>query len=141
VLPDPRLKLSACGRDLITVLAITATCVTKPAAAQHAVFGQWRVTRSICPAECALSRGEVESWRGRSATYDDSLARFAEHVCRRPRYVIGFWPASGVYGGRRLGDLGIGGDSAMVVEVQCPTQPQVGEDLRWDPPRSVCAIR
>ncbi len=65
-----------------------------------------------------MSRAEAESWRGRIATYGDTLARFAEHACQRPRYVVGFWPASGAYGGARLRDLGIPGDSAMVVEVQ-----------------------
>jgi hypothetical protein len=88
-----------------------------------------------------MSRAEAGRWWGRIATYGDSLARFAEHRCARPRYMVGYWPASGVYGGARLRDLGIAGDSAMVVDVECPAQPQVGPDPRWEVPGAFLIVR
>jgi hypothetical protein len=121
-------------RSVLTVLAITAACITRPAHAQHPVFGQWRVTRSICaPGGCALSHAEAASWRGRIATYSDTLARFAEHSCLRPRYAVTYWPANGLYGGASFADLGLRGDSAMIVVISCPGQPPTGllED-RWE---------
>jgi hypothetical protein len=88
-----------------------------------------------------MSRTEAETWRGRVATYVDTVARFAEHSCRRPRYMVAYWPASGVYGGVHLRDLGIADDSAMVVEVQCPSQPQAGADSRWRAPGGFLLVK
>jgi hypothetical protein len=88
-----------------------------------------------------MSLTEPAGWRNRVATYDDTLARFAEHACRQPRYTIGFWPASGVYGGARLRDLGIAGDSAMVVDVQCPAQAQGRPDPRWQAPGGFLIVK
>lgn len=127
-------------RAIISLVAISAACVST-AVAQPAVFGRWRVTRSLCPSECALSRTEAASWRGRSATYSATLARFAAHSCRRPHYTVGYWPASGRYGGARLSDLGIAADSAMVVEVQCPAQPQSGGESRWQAPGGFLIVK
>jgi len=130
-------------RGVLTVLAITATCITRPAHAQHAVFGQWRVTGSMCaPGGCALSRAEVASWRGRVAIYSDTLARFAEHSCSRPRYTAGYWPANGSYGGATFADLGLRGDSAMVVDISCPGQPPTGllKD-RWEVPGGFLIVK
>jgi hypothetical protein len=129
------------ARALISILAITGAGVTAPVVAQQAVFGQWRVTGAMCPTECAMSRTEVEGWRGRVAGYSDTLARFGEHACRRPRYAVGFWPASGKYGGASLRDLGISGDSVMVVEVQCPAQPQQRSDPRWQAPGAFLIVK
>jgi hypothetical protein len=127
--------------DLIAMLSVTAACVGKPATGQRAFFGEWRVTRSVCPAECAMTRAETEAWQGRTATYADTLARFAEHRCVGPRYEVGYWPASGTYGGAQLRDLGIPGDSAMVVEVQCPDQPHAGSDPRWQVPGAFLVVK
>ncbi|HSD30308.1 MAG TPA: hypothetical protein VLB49_00215 [Gemmatimonadales bacterium] len=125
----------------LRALPIVGGCIANPAAGQQAVFGEWRVTGSMCPTECAISQREAESWRGRIATYDDTLARFDAHRCARPRYTVGYWPASGVYGGARLQDLGISGDSAMVVDVQCPTRPQEGPDPRWQEPGGFLIVK
>ena len=123
---------------LIGLLAVTAAC-SPPA--QDAVFGQWRVTGTIYIGESAMSRAEAESWRGRVASYGKTHAQFAEHACDRPRYGVGYWPASGLYGGARLRDLGIADDSAMVVEVRCPTQPQTGSDPRWQVPGAFLIVK
>lgn len=107
-------------KNVLAGLAIIATCIARPVSAQLAVFGQWRVTGSLCaPGGCALSRAEVASWHGQLATYSDTLARFAEHSCSRPRYSVAYWPANGLYGGATFAALGLVGDSAMVVEISC----------------------
>jgi hypothetical protein len=124
-----------------TVLVITTACVVAPLTAQGSIFGHWQVTGSLCPAECRMSQKERESWRGRGATYGDTLARFADHACQHPRYVVGYWPASGVYGGAHLKDLGIAADSAMVVDVQCPGEPQARLDPRWRVPGAFLIVR
>lgn len=49
-----------------------------------------------CTAECALAQAELANWRGRIAIYSDTLAGFPDHVCRRPRYALGYWLASGM---------------------------------------------
>jgi hypothetical protein len=128
-------------RNLISALSITIACVTTQAAAQRGVVGHWRVTHSMCPTECAMSRTEADTWRGRIATYSDTLAQFAEHSCHRPRYVVGYWPASGTYGGTRLSDLGIADDSAIVVEVECPAQAKAGPDSRWRAPGGFLIVK
>jgi len=130
-------------RSALTIWAITAACITRPAPAQHAVFGQWRVTGSMCgPGGCALSRAEAASWRGRVAAYSDTLAQFADHSCSRPRYTVGYWPANGVYGGASFADLGLSGDSAMVVDISCPGQPPTGlSGDRWEAPGGFLVVK
>ena len=117
----------------IRILACTllAAFTTQPARPERVVFGDWRVTGSFCPSQCAISRADAESWRGRTATYAQSAVRFAENSCKSPRYGVSYWPASGVYGGARLVDMGIAADSAMVIEVRCADRPQTGTDPRW----------
>lgn len=130
-------------RSVLAVLAITTACITRPAHAQRAVFGQWRVTESLCaPGGCALSRAQAASWRGRIATYSDTLARFAGHSCSRPRYTVGYWPANGLYGGASFADLGLSGDSAMVVDIYCPGQPPTGLlGDRWEVPGGFLIVK
>lgn len=128
-------------RQFLSTLAIMATCVPAPGTAQRAVYGQWQVTGAKCPTECTLGQAELASWQGRIATYSDTLAGFAGHVCRSPRYAPGFWPGSGLYGGARLVDLGIAGDSVMVVEVRCLAEPQAGADPRWRAPGAFLIVK
>jgi hypothetical protein len=115
------------------ILAVTflAACVTQRAKPEQAAFGSWRVTGSTCPTECAISRVEADAWRGRTARYEESGVRFAEISCKGPRYNVSYWPATGLYGGARLTDLGITADSVLVIDLQCPTQPRTGSDPRW----------
>jgi hypothetical protein len=109
----------------MSVLAITAACLTDRADARHAVFGQWRVTGSICaPGGCALSRVEAENWQGRIATKTatrsaDSLSTPAP--VRATRWITG--RPTACTGGASFADLGIAGDSALVVVIRCPGQP------------------
>src|SRR6266536_1193968 len=119
-----------CLRLLLLGLTILATH-TRQVASERAVFGRWRVTASICPTQCAISRAQAAAWRGRFALYSDSLVRIGAASCRSPRYNVGYWPATGIYGGARLKDFGIHADSALVVEVRCPSQPHSGSDPRW----------
>jgi hypothetical protein len=44
---------------------------------------------------------------------------------------VGHWPANGRYGGASLADIGVTGDSVLVIEVQCPAQRRAGSDPRW----------
>jgi hypothetical protein len=125
---------------LVGFLIVVTAALAAPAAAQRPVFGSWRVTGSKCPSSCAISSAEARSWRGRVASYGDTLARFAEHSCARPRYTVAYWPVSGTYGGARLADLGIAADSAMVVEVSCPSQ-RTGDDPRWQVPGGFLIVR
>jgi hypothetical protein len=125
----------------LRLVLMVSVAVAGSAAGQRAIFGQWRVTSSWCPAQCAMTRAEAAAWRGHIATYSDTLARFAEHRCERPRYLVGYWPASGVYGGAHLRDLGIAGDSAMVVEVRCPAQAQGEADPRWQVPGAFLVVK
>jgi hypothetical protein len=128
---------------LMSVMAVTAACVTGPANAQNAVFGQWRVTGSTCaPGGCALSPAETESWLGRIAIYGDTIARFAEHSCAHPAYMVDYWPADGSYGGARFADLGLAGDSAMVVVIRCPGQPPTSSlDNAWQVPGAFLIVK
>ena len=128
-------------RAFLNTLAITGACVTTPAGAQRDVYGEWGVTGAKCFAECALRTAELAKWHGRSVTYSDTLAGFDDHVCRRPRYVPSYWLASGVYGGARLLDLGIPGDSAVIVEVRCLAEPQGGGDPRWRAPGAFLIVK
>ena len=120
---------------------LLAACVTQRARPEQAAFGSWRVTGSMCPAECAISRAEADAWRGRIATYENSLVRFAENSCKGPRYNVGYWPATGLYGGARLTDWGITADSALVIDLECPTQPRTGADARWQVPGAFLLVK
>lgn len=126
---------------LILALAIPGACVAQSAAPERAVFGRWQVTASACPTDCAMSRTAAESWRGRAALYEDSIARFGEHSCKRPRYIADYWPGEGVYGGARLKDLGIRDDSALVIDIECPSESRPGADPRWTAPGSFLIVR
>ena len=95
----------------------------------------------MCPTECAISPAEADAWRGRTATYENSLVRFAENSCRDPRYNAGYWPATGIYGGAHLTDLGITADSALVIDLECPTQPRTGSDPRWQVPGAFLLVK
>jgi hypothetical protein len=113
-------------------LSILAANVTSQVAPERAVFGHWRVTGWSCPAQgCALARAQAAAFRGRPAFYSDSLVRISGTVCREPRYKIGYWPATGFYGGSRLKNFGIRADSALVVEVGCAAKPDSRSDPRW----------
>ena len=126
----------------VWLAAVAAACASEPGDPGGAVFGAWRVTGSACPARCAISPGEAASWRGRAAGYSESVAHFADNTCDRPRYEVAYWPAGdAVYGGARLGDLGIRGDSAMVVEVRCPPLERAGSDPRWDVPGGFLIVK
>lgn len=125
------------------ILALTffAACVTQRAKPEQTAFGNWRVTGSRCPTECAMSRPEADAWRGRTATYEDSAVRFADTSCKGPRYSVGYWPATGLYGGARLADLGVTADSVLVIEVRCPAQRRTGSDPRWQVPGSFLLVK
>ena len=88
-----------------------------------------------------MSPGEASAWRGRTATYEGSKARFADKSCRSPRYSVGYWPADGRYGGASFADIGLTGNSAMVIEVRCPSQPQTGSDPRWQAPGAFLIVK
>jgi hypothetical protein len=119
-------------RTLLLALSTLAANMTRQVAPERAVFGHWSVTGWSCPAQgCALARAQAAAFRGRPAFYSDSLVRIGGTVCRGPRYNIGYWPATGLYGGSRLRDFGIRADSALVVEVGCAAQPHSGSDPRW----------
>jgi hypothetical protein len=122
-------------------LTILAACVTQGASPERAAFGNWRVSSSMCPSECAMSPAEASAWRGRSATYENSVARFAGNSCQHPRYNVDHWPANGRYGGTRLADVGVTGDSALVIEVQCPSQSQTRSDPRWQVPGAFLIVK
>lgn len=127
--------------NLILVLIITAACVMQRTVQKRAAFGNWRVTGSVCPTDCAIGRAEADAWRGRTATYGDSWARFANNSCNDPRYGVGHWPATGLYGGARLADIGVAADSVLVIEVRCPARPQMGTDPRWQVPGSFLVVK
>ena len=123
------------------VWTIPAACAPRVFEPEQAVFGTWRVTGSICPTDCAMTRAEADAWRGRTATYQRSLARFADHSCASPHYHAAYWPADGRYGGARLWQFGVTGDSALVIEVQCRAQRQAGSDPRWQVPGAFLIAR
>ncbi len=114
---------------------------TQPDAPQHVVFGHWHVTKATCPSKCALTRRQSDSWRGRSASYDELAARFGRAKCERPYYRVSYWPASGVYGGARLIDFGIRADSAQVVDIECPSQRHPPSDPRWQVPGGFLIVK
>jgi hypothetical protein len=128
-------------RSAILALALFAACATRQPKPERIAFGMWRVTGSMCPGECAIHRAEADTWRGRTASYEDSVARFADKSCERPRYNVSYWPATGLYGGARLTDLGVTADSALVIEVRCPSQPPTGPDPRWPVPGSFLLVK
>lgn len=128
-------------RNVVIVLAICAGCMRHGAEPEQAAFGTWRVTGSICPTDCAINPSEARAWRGRTATYQNSLARFADDSCQSPRYSTGHWPAEGRYGGASLAQLGVSGDSALVIEIQCKTQHRVGSDPRWQVPGAFLIVK
>jgi hypothetical protein len=88
-----------------------------------------------------MSPSEADTWRGRTAIYEASLARFADDSCDRPRYAVSYWSANGLYGGARLMDLGIIADSVMTIAVGCPTQPTTGSDPRWRAPGAFLIVK
>ena len=117
--------------DLL-VLCLSATAMSGQSAPERAIFGHWRVSASRCPTECAVGAAEARAWFGRQVVYGDSLVRAGGSSCADPRYGIGYWPANGRYGGARLSDFGIRADSAMVVDVRCPSRTRRGSaDPRW----------
>lgn len=117
---------------LLLCLSIPAASLARQVSPERSVFGHWRVSGSSCSAQgCALTRAQADAWRGRPALYSDSLVRIGGTVCRRPRYNVAYWPSTGVYGGSRLEDFGIRGDSALVVQVECPAKPRSEPDPRW----------
>ena len=122
------------------VLALTA-CTPSHDKPEQAVFGTWRVSGSLCPGECALTQPAADAWRGRTASYLDTIAGFPDNSCTNPRYNIGHWTAEGRYGGVRLIDLGIKEDSALVVEIRCPTKPAIGNDVRWQAPGAFLLLK
>ena len=120
-------------RTLFLWLTIPAANLAHQVTPQRAVFGDWRVTGSSCPAQgCAFTHAQADAWRGQLAFYSDSVVRIGGTVCRAPRYEVGYWPATGIYGGSRLKDFGIRGDSALIVEVGCPAQSGREPDHRWE---------
>lgn len=123
------------------VLMISAASTPQGAELEHAAFGTWRVTGWNCPTDCAMTPAEADAWRGRTATYRHSLARFADHSCKDPRYSTGYWPADGRYGGASLLQLGVTGDSALVIEVQCKSRRRAGSDPRWQAPGAFLIVK
>ena len=148
ILPRGRIIALLSRSMLCIMVSLTALVSTVSAAGlrqgappEHAAFGTWRVTGSICPTNCAMSRTEADAWRGRTARYQPSLARFAHHSCWSPRYSAGYWTADGRYGGARLWQFGVTGDSVLVIEVQCRDQRQVGLDPRWQVPGAFLIVK
>lgn len=129
------------ARTGLVVALLIPGCARQGARPEQVAFGEWRVTGSFCPSECAMGAADAAAWRERTATYGDSLVRFADVACRSPRYGVAYWPADGQYGGARLADMGITGDSALVIEVRCGDQPQVGSDPRWQVPGAFLIVK
>ena len=73
---------------LVGFLIAATAALAAPAAAQRSVFGNWRVTGSKCPSSCAIGSAEASSWRGRVASYGDTLARF---VVKDARHLLMVW--------------------------------------------------
>ena len=114
---------------LVCVAAVAAPCQRAP---ESVIFGRWRVAGSRCPTACAIGAAAARRWLGRQVVYGDTLVRAGDGVCHDPRYGVAYWPSNGRYGGARLSDFGIVADSAMVVEIRCPSQTRPGvSDPRW----------
>lgn len=119
---------------LLMLLCVAVAAAPRQSTPERVVFGRWRVTGSRCPTQCAIDATAARSWLGRQVVYGDSVMRAGEVVCHDPRYRVAYWPSNGRYGGARLSDFGIGADSAMVVEVGCPSQMRRGPgDPPWWP--------
>lgn len=125
---------------LLLLLSVALNVMPAQATPERAVFGRWHVTGVLCPAGCGIGQTAADAWRGRSGQYSDTLARFHDSSCRKPRYATGYWPASGSYGGARLTELGISADSVLVVEVRCPSAPHRGSDPRWQAPGAFLVV-
>jgi hypothetical protein len=105
-------------------VSLTALTLQGP---EQAVFGKWRVTSATCPNVCAMSLTEAEAWRGRTATYSPTLARFGTDSCDSPKYNTGTWGQSVFIGGFRMpaSRFGIMADSTTVVDIWCPERLRV----------------
>lgn len=137
----PRGMLATLVSFVALALMIPAARARQGTGPEQAIFGTWRVTGWKCPTDCALSPGEADAWRGRTATYQRSWARFADHACPMPRYHPDHWPAGGRYGGASLQQLGVTGDSALVIEVRCRSQRRAGSDPRWQVPGGFLIVK
>lgn len=137
-----RLDASWIEQSCLVILAcMSLACRSATVPPQESVFGQWRVSGSRCPVTCAVSAEDAARWLGTVATYSGTRAQFAGNTCEKPNYVVDYWPASGIYGGVRLVDLGISAGSVMVVDVQCSVSPVSGSDPWSQAPGAFLIVR
>ncbi len=96
------------------------------------IQGRWRISdKSYCPNECAMSDAETKAFSGRILEYSATRMSNGKTICLTPKYALRQISAQDFYTEfrTRLTDIGIRGNSAQMVEVQCTDAGNVGLDI------------
>src|ERR1051325_9127948 len=106
---------------VLTVL-ISMLPLTIPQSLPSAVSGTWKVVGHLEPGISALDKAQADSWIGKKARYEGTVAEFDTDRCTAPGYTSKTVDADQFFadGFRvRARSLGIEASKIVVVEVAC----------------------
>jgi hypothetical protein len=108
--------------NTIFLTAVMTLVAAAPGGVPIEVSGDWKVVKHYEPGISAMSKTEADSWVGKKAHYEETLAEFDAGRCVAPTYTVKMVDAEIFFIDEfrvRAASLGVTAKTVSVVEIAC----------------------